>query len=286
MQKLLHFHPFCAILSRPHKRVRAGYFESADNSIRAVAVPGKMLRPAYDRSSAISPGQVNIRSVYKQSQACKKRAPGSLRRGGILSKSLTANYVEAERAKQKALRPREFIFCERSNGAPRFRVTAGPKGELPSEEAASLLAIHCLARGLSPDDYEVHVVPDRDLIGDVKTRTQQLLAAGQATLPVAMGPREREVLNGVLENLSNKEIASRLNLSVRTIKFHVSSLLMKFGVRDRIGLIREAVLGIMPTSSPGRSTLFGFPVRRPDPISPPAALAVPVIEMAQRRSRG
>ena len=217
-----------------------------------------------------------------------EKGPSSLRRGGILPKAITVKQIETARNKRKVLRPTEFVFCEKASGAPRFRVSAGAKGEMPQEEAASLLAIHCLARGLSPEDYVVQIVPDEDLLGAVKTRTQKLLAAGQATLPVAIAPREREVLNGILENLSNKEIASRLNLAVRTIKFHVSSLLAKFGVRDRVGLIREAVLGIMPTTSGPRGTLFGFQSQqRPNSASAPASLANAVLAMPQQqRARG
>ncbi len=49
--------------------------------------------------------------------------------------------------------------------------------------------------------------------------------------------REREVLDTLLENLANKEIASRFNISERTVKFHVSNLLAKFNVRRRADLI-------------------------------------------------
>lgn len=49
--------------------------------------------------------------------------------------------------------------------------------------------------------------------------------------------REQEVLDTLLENLSNKEIASRFNISERTVKFHVSNLLAKFSVRRRADLI-------------------------------------------------
>jgi DNA-binding NarL/FixJ family response regulator len=49
--------------------------------------------------------------------------------------------------------------------------------------------------------------------------------------------REQETLEALLENLSNKEIASKLNISERTVKFHVSNLLSKFGVRRRADLI-------------------------------------------------
>jgi len=55
--------------------------------------------------------------------------------------------------------------------------------------------------------------------------------------PADLSRREREVLDPLLENLSNKEIASKLNISERTVKFHVSSLLAKFGVRRRSDLI-------------------------------------------------
>jgi DNA-binding CsgD family transcriptional regulator len=37
--------------------------------------------------------------------------------------------------------------------------------------------------------------------------------------------------------MKNKEIALRLNISERTVKFHVSNLLAKFGVRRRADLI-------------------------------------------------
>ena len=49
--------------------------------------------------------------------------------------------------------------------------------------------------------------------------------------------REQEVLTGLLENLANKEVADRLHISERTVKFHVSNLLAKFGVRRRADLI-------------------------------------------------
>ena len=49
--------------------------------------------------------------------------------------------------------------------------------------------------------------------------------------------REQEVLDSLLENLSNKEIAGKLNIAERTVKFHVSNLLSKFGVRRRADLI-------------------------------------------------
>jgi DNA-binding NarL/FixJ family response regulator len=53
----------------------------------------------------------------------------------------------------------------------------------------------------------------------------------------ALSHREEEVLEALLENLSNKEIANRLHISSRTVKFHVSNLLAKHGVRGRADLL-------------------------------------------------
>jgi two-component system, NarL family, nitrate/nitrite response regulator NarL len=54
-----------------------------------------------------------------------------------------------------------------------------------------------------------------------------------------LSPRERQVHEALLENLSNKEIASRMNLSERTVKFHVSNVLAKHRVRRRADLILQ-----------------------------------------------
>jgi DNA-binding NarL/FixJ family response regulator len=54
---------------------------------------------------------------------------------------------------------------------------------------------------------------------------------------VELSGREREVLGLIHENFSNKEIASRLHISPRTAKFHVSNLLAKHGVKRRAELI-------------------------------------------------
>lgn len=55
--------------------------------------------------------------------------------------------------------------------------------------------------------------------------------------PARVSPRERDVLDALLRNESNKEIASRLNISERTVKFHVSNLLSKYSVGRRADLI-------------------------------------------------
>jgi len=54
-------------------------------------------------------------------------------------------------------------------------------------------------------------------------------------------PRELEVLRLIGENLSNQEIASRLFLSVHTIKNHVHKILETLGVHSRWGAVHHAI---------------------------------------------
>lgn len=53
--------------------------------------------------------------------------------------------------------------------------------------------------------------------------------------------REKEVLQLIVNGHSNKEIASKLNITLRTVKAHVSSILIKLDVNDRT---QAAVLAI------------------------------------------
>jgi DNA-binding CsgD family transcriptional regulator len=50
-------------------------------------------------------------------------------------------------------------------------------------------------------------------------------------------PRQMQVLQWVLEGKANKEIAQLANLSEGTVKNHVSTILLLFGMRSRAQLI-------------------------------------------------
>jgi DNA-binding CsgD family transcriptional regulator len=51
--------------------------------------------------------------------------------------------------------------------------------------------------------------------------------------PLGLTAREREVLAGLVQGQSNREIAQRLHRSERTVENHVATLLAKLGARDR-----------------------------------------------------
>jgi len=134
-----------------------------------------------------------------------------------------------------------FFFYEKNTGVAHFKVQSGPDGKFPVDQAAGLLAMHCMVRGQSTSDYVVMVKAEDDILEGLKEKADKLLEAGKSiSRQVKMTRREEEVLSGLMKLLGNKEIAANLHLAERTVKFHVSSLLAKFRVRGRMELVREA----------------------------------------------
>src|SRR5437016_6778304 len=144
--------------------------------------------------------------------------------------------------KNLALNTRDlYHFYEKNAGGSHFQVEATLDGRFPLDQAASLLAMHCMVFGQSPSDYVVMVSAENDALRGLTEKAEKLLQAGHSVSGhVKLTHREEQVLGGIMRSLTNKEIAASLNLSARTVKFHVSSLLAKFRVRGRMELVHEA----------------------------------------------
>lgn len=106
---------------------------------------------------------------------------------------------------------------------PRARaaLTGGFRGALGRDATPEVLAaaIEGLRQGI--------VMIDQRFAVDV------LPTPTTAAAPLALTPREHQVLELLAEGLSNKEIGSQLGVSPHTAKFHVTALLDKFGAETR-----------------------------------------------------
>jgi DNA-binding CsgD family transcriptional regulator len=137
--------------------------------------------------------------------------------------------------------PSVYVFCEKTTGVAQFRAQSAVDSGSAVERVASLFAMQCLVRGQEPEDFALFVPADRTVVDRLISRAKDLLDEGREfTGPASLSPRQKDILRSVLCNRANKEIASKLNITVRTVKFHISSLLNKFGVENRAELARRA----------------------------------------------
>ncbi len=99
---------------------------------------------------------------------------------------------------------------------------AGAVGYLlkDAEPAALLDGVRAVARGESPLDPKA---------ARLLLRSRSAPDAEQ----VELSPRETEVLRLVVEGLLNKQIATRLGITERTVKAHLTSVFQQIGVADR-----------------------------------------------------
>lgn len=65
---------------------------------------------------------------------------------------------------------------------------------------------------------------------------------------LVLSKREKEILQLILEEYTNKEIALHLNVSEKTVEHHRSNLLIKFDAKNIAGLVKNALLaGYLPS---------------------------------------
>jgi two-component system, NarL family, response regulator NreC len=111
---------------------------------------------------------------------------------------------------------------------------AGASGYIIKDAPASQLvyAIETVQKG---ERYLSPVVLKKVVAGYVKNSQRPKTSYDR------LSTREREVLKLLAEGLSVKEIATRLNLSVKTVDVHKYNLMRKIDVHDRAELIKYAI---------------------------------------------
>ena len=65
-------------------------------------------------------------------------------------------------------------------------------------------------------------------------------SASRSGIAVGLTPRQHSILSLIAKGLTNKEIASRLNLSARTIEMHVALALERLNCRTRSEAVSRA----------------------------------------------
>jgi len=77
----------------------------------------------------------------------------------------------------------------------------------------------------------------------------------ESDLTLGLSKRQREVLEGIAEGLTSKQIAARLGVGIRTVEFHVATLKNRFGTSTRAQSVSRAIsAGIYPARHKTRPT--------------------------------
>jgi DNA-binding NarL/FixJ family response regulator len=114
---------------------------------------------------------------------------------------------------------------------------AGANGYVLKQSRAGevLQAIRAIASG--------RTYIDSAMTADALAAPARAMAAGSRR-PVTprLSPRETETLRLVARGYSNKEIATQLDVSVKTIETHKGNAMHKLGMQNRIDIVRYAML--------------------------------------------
>ncbi len=151
--------------------------------------------------------------------------------------------MEVNRGNRGLLTLADGVLASRSGGrrqaAELLEAARGDLGVCPgwADIAACLVGEVLLADGWGQPDAWLRPDRLRDVgLEALANRCDRLLGAGPADR-WGLTARERDVLGLVGQGLPNKEIASRLFVSPRTVEKHVESLLRKTGARSRAHLV-------------------------------------------------
>ncbi|HYI64787.1 MAG TPA: response regulator [Allosphingosinicella sp.] len=105
--------------------------------------------------------------------------------------------------------------------------------------AMKLGAVDFIAKPASEEELLAAV--DRALASTGGTALRRNPADAAAARLDRLTSREREILQGLLDGLSNKEIARRLGLSPRTVEMHRASMKTQLGVKSLSEAVQLAV---------------------------------------------
>jgi DNA-binding NarL/FixJ family response regulator len=102
-------------------------------------------------------------------------------------------------------------------------------------------AVRAVARG------KTWFAPD---VGRLRAPAGRRSLSPPPAAPVPLTPRLRETLQLLVEGLSSKEIAHRLDLSTRTVEKHRATLMERLGIRTVAGLVQYAMRAGIARSAP------------------------------------
>jgi len=191
----------------------------------------RLLESDFDLVGAVEDGKALLK-------AAEKLSPDVI----VLDISMPLlNGIEATRQLKKSMPSTRVVIltmhADQTYAVEAFR--AGASAYLLKRSAASEL-VFALKEVLKGRVYVTPLIA-KDMVTSFLERGDE---SGQQSgkSPPALSPRQREVLQLVAEGRSNKEIATILNTSIKTVEFHKARIMEKLDIHTTAELTKYAVL--------------------------------------------
>ena len=202
----------------------------ADDHILVLEGIKKLLEPHFELAGAVADGRALL-------DAAKELEPDVV----LLDISMPLlNGIDAARQLRKSLPSVKIVFLS-MHADPTYVIEAfraGGSGYLLKRSAASELvfAIEEVLKGR----YYVTPAVAKDVLQDVFEEADASRKEPPSKAP-RLTPRQREVLQLVAEGKSIKEIATILDISIKTVEFHKSRITETLNLRTTADLTKYAV---------------------------------------------
>jgi DNA-binding NarL/FixJ family response regulator len=118
-------------------------------------------------------------------------------------------------------------------------IKSGAKGYLSKQDSTSEILLDAIRTVHTGEEYFSQSI-SRTVMKSYASRIKQ---SGSNETPhlQELTQREREILKLYVEGMSNDEIASKLFISVRTVKTHKNNIMLKFNFKSNVDMIKYAL---------------------------------------------
>jgi DNA-binding NarL/FixJ family response regulator len=149
------------------------------------------------------------------------------------------NGLEATRQIRKEVPETEVLVFSmyESEQFVRDLLTAGARGYVLKSDVAEQL-LEAVEKVGQRKSYFTSDVAERVLQGYLKREEQ---SAGNGSASSILTPREREIVQLLAEARTNKEVATKLGIAVKTVETHRASIMRKLGISSIVDLVHWAI---------------------------------------------
>jgi FixJ family two-component response regulator len=119
-------------------------------------------------------------------------------------------------------------------------IVMGGPGDLAAAARAMKLGAADLVEKPPPEEDLLNAI-GRCLESERKGEDRRKAGLAASARLERLSPRERQILQGLLAGLSNKEIARRLHLSPRTVEMHRANMMEDLGIASLVDALRLAI---------------------------------------------